>query len=196
MRPTPDDLKATVYRFYPRGLDDDHPGYKDTEEHRRLVQARIQAGAESHPWRELLSRLRERLPDAEYIHNGSLHLPTGHYDAGYIGWMSLPSRRPNEKNHSIGFLISFLVSYYVVYSTVLIANPTTTLNDWSQEIRFDFSPDEAPAAQVITREIESIFPGYEFMPPEIGNIVVPDVVAGNKFMGKTTLYHCLFTDTW
>jgi hypothetical protein len=45
-------------------------------------------------------------------------------------------------------------------------------------------------------EIAVVFPGYEPMPPELGNQIVPDVVAGNQPMGKTTIYHCLFSDCW
>jgi hypothetical protein len=34
------------------------------------------------------------------------------------------------------------------------------------------------------------------MPPEIGHVIVPDVVAGTKNIGQATLFHCLFTDVW
>src|ERR1043165_1815192 len=107
MRKAVDQLLSIVYRFYPRGLQEYDPGYQDSEAHRRLVEARIRAGAEDSPWRTLLDRLHARHPDA-LIQNGSLHLPRGGWDAGYAGWWKLPERGPHEEHHKIGFLISFL----------------------------------------------------------------------------------------
>lgn len=193
MRLTRDELLSVVYRFYTRGIRAEDPGYNDTEEHRRLVDVRRRAGAEGNPWRVLLDRLYRRIPRAS-IHNGSLHLSTGHYDAGYVGALFLPTRGPHETHHQVGFLISFLVPCYVVYSAVVVVAPTDT--GLARHIEFTFSPDEEPHARTLTEEILAVFPGYEPMPPEIGNIVVPDVVAGVKPLGKTTLYHCLFTDAW
>lgn len=195
MRLTLDELLSVVYRFYPRRLEPEDPGYKDTEEHRRLVDARRRAGAEGNPWRVLLDRLYKQIP-RDSIHNGSLHLLTGHYDAGYVGALYLPSRGPPETHHQLGFLISFLVPCYVVSSLVIAVAPTTKSSGVARYTQFTFTPDEEPYARIITEEILSVFPGYEPMPPEIGNIVVPDVVAGTKLMGKTTLFHCLFTDVW
>ena len=196
MKHSPDELLSIAHRYYARGIHQYDPGYQDTEEHRRLVQTRIQAGAEGNPWRNiLLRRLRARFPGFT-VQDGSLHLPTGQHDAGYVGWLWLPPRGPQEKNHVIGFLISFLAPYYVLYSSAHVAAPGGTPQDWSQEIRFTFAPDEEPYARAVTEEILSIFPDREPLPPEIGNIVVPDVVAGNQSMGQTTLFHCLFTDTW
>ena len=195
MRQSFDELLHVVYRFYARGLQQYDPGYKDSEEHRRLVQARIQAAAPGNPWGTLLERLALRFPK-DQIQNGSLHLPTGGWDAGYVGSLWLPPRDSREKNHLIGSLVSFLVPCYVVYSSAHVAVPSAEPPDWSQQIRFTFSPDEEPHARVLAEEIASTFPDHEPMPPEIGNVVVPDVVAGTRRLGATTLYHCLFTDTW
>ena len=197
MRHSLSELLAVVYRFYPRGLRQYDPGYKATEEYRRLVQARIHAGADGNPWDVFLDRLSVRFPDEPKgtIQNGSVHLPTGRMDAGYIGCFWLPPRGPWEKNHMIGFLVSFLVPCYVVYSSAHISVSAKDPEAWSHQIHFTFSPDEAPCAQVITEEIVSAFPDYELMPPEIGNVVVTDVEP-NSPMGKATLYHCLFTDAW
>lgn len=65
-----------------------------------------------------------------------------------------------------------------------------------QDISFDPSPEEAPYAAWITREIETTF-GGERMPPEIGKVVVPDVdvVTSLRELGEATLYDCLFSDT-
>jgi hypothetical protein len=196
MKQSLDELLAVVYRFYAREVGQYAPGYKETEQHCRLVQARIQAGVEGNRWEVLWERLSGRLPK-DKLQYGSLHLPTGGMDACYIGLFWLPARGSWEKNHVIGFLTSFLVPCYVVYSSAFLALPWVGEKPrWRQEISFTFTPDEQSSVQIITEEIQTVFPGYEPMPPEIGNVIVPDVVAGNQALGKTTLYHCLFTDDW
>jgi len=189
-----DDLLPIVHRFYPKGMNEYDPGYKETEEHRRLIQARVQASAGDSPWTSLLDRLNARFPGA--IMNGSVHLPTGGWDAGYIGRLVLPTRGAHEKHHELSLLISFLAPCYVIYSASIVIAPTTRSSGRTQEVRFAFTPDEEPYVRAVSEEISSIFPGYEPLPPEVGNVVVPDVVAGNQAMGKTTLFHCLFTDAW
>ena len=42
------------------------------------------------------------------------------------------------------------------------------------------------------REIEATYPGYEPIPPEIGNEVVPDV----DVIGGATIYVCLLSTVW
>jgi hypothetical protein len=192
---TLDELLSVVYRFYPREITPEDPGYKDTEEHRRLADARRRSGAEGNPWRVLLDRFSKRVPGVS-IHNGSLHLFTGGWDAGYVGALILPTRGPHETHHQVSFLVSFLVPCYVVSSLVIAVAPTTKSSGLAGYTQFTFTPDEEPYARIVTEEILAVFPGYEPMPPEIGNIIVPDVVAGTKPMGKTTLFHCLFTDVW
>jgi hypothetical protein len=135
------------------------------------------------------------LPENE-LQNNSSHLPTGEHDAGYSGRLWLPSRVPHENNHQLGFLVSFLVPSYVVYSAANVLAPSLRLKPVARHVSFVLSPVEEPFAQVLTEEILTIFPGYEPMPPELGNVPVPDVVDGIRSMGSKTLYHCLFTDTW
>jgi hypothetical protein len=74
--------------------------------------------------------------------------------------------------------------------------PGTKPQAWSQQIRFTFTASEEPYARAITEEIQSVFPGYEALPPELGHMPVPDVAAGNMPLGRATLYHCVFTDAW
>jgi hypothetical protein len=64
-----------------------------------------------------------------------------------------------------------------------------------QTIRFDFSPDEEPYAAWLAREIKVTF-GCDRMPPEVGNIVVPDISIVGRAAGEATLYDCLFSDIW
>lgn len=60
-------------------------------------------------------------------------------------------------------------------------------------ITFDLLPDERPYAEWIAREIEATF-GSERLPPEAGNVIVPDVATNMRTLGQTRLYDCLFSD--
>ncbi|MFO0590275.1 MAG: hypothetical protein U0441_22215 [Polyangiaceae bacterium] len=65
-----------------------------------------------------------------------------------------------------------------------------------REIRsFEFSPDEQPFAVSIAEEIETHW-GHERLPPDVGNIVVPDVATNLRLLGEATLYDCLLSDQW
>lgn len=65
-----------------------------------------------------------------------------------------------------------------------------------REIRsFELSPDEQPFASTIAEDIETHW-GHERMPPEVGNIVVPDVATNLRLLGEATLYDCLLSDQW
>jgi hypothetical protein len=195
MKQSLEELLSVAYQYYARGVWPDDPAYQQTVEYRRLVQARKEAGAEGNPWRVLLDRLYERLPNGK-LQNGSLHLPGGGFDACYSGRLWLEPRGVQEKNHELGFLISFLVPSYVVYSFSMVAVPGSDPHDWEQKINFVLSADEQLVARIITEEILSVFPGYEPMPPEVGNTIVPDVATGLRYLGKATIFDCLFTDHW
>ena len=64
-----------------------------------------------------------------------------------------------------------------------------------QVLGFDFFPEEQPYADRLGRDIESTW-GAERMPPEIGQLRVPDVAIAGRLPGEATLYDCLFTDQW
>ncbi len=54
---------------------------------------------------------------------------------------------------------------------------------------------EEAAALDIAREIEATYPGYQPIPPELGDEVLPDVADAVGF-GRTTIYHCLLSHLW
>lgn len=204
MRHSVNELLEVVYRFYPRNMwtpERGHdPGYDDTRENRDLVAARRRAGAEEEPWRAMLRRLDARFPECS-IQNQCLHLLSGGCDACYSAWLWI-EQAPDQKErtHCLAFWVSFVVPYYVIYSSRWIC--LDELDNEGQpkerrEIRFDLSPDEQPYGRAIEEEIKMTFGSdFEPMPPEIGKIIVPDVVPGLKIMGEATLYDCLFSDAW
>jgi hypothetical protein len=120
MKHTIDELLDIVYRYYPRGIQHDNPRLEQTEEHKRLVAARIEA-AKDERWRALLDRVSDRCPGM--VTNHSLHLPTGQHDGCYSFMLSLPGA---EGRRDLWFHISFLAPYYMVHSWRLSVDEAQT----------------------------------------------------------------------
>ena len=62
-----------------------------------------------------------------------------------------------------------------------------------REISFALSGDEEPFARALAEEIEATYPGYSIMPPEVGQVILPDINDLHDF-GEVTLFDCLFTE--
>jgi hypothetical protein len=220
MKHTTDDLLDIVYCYYPRGIRLDDERYAETEEDRRLSAARRRAIADRQPWHALLRRMEAQFPE-QTVYDGSVHLLTGTPDACYSGLLSLPATAPGEQHHLLAFLVSFLVPYYVVYSSRTADDPdeierrskdsTYVFRDGVEvpdtvpkvqatrptrrAVSLDLSIDEQPYGAWISRELEATF-GCERMPPEVGNMIVPDVSTNRRFRSDARLYDCLFSDHW
>jgi hypothetical protein len=160
------DLLEVVYRFYPRGLYGGTDEYRSSEEHYRLGEAMRRAVAEYSTWQALLDLLRPRYPLFNHsLDMGGGFLEDGFYKPAYSAHIEIPG-------YALGFHVCFIGPYYGVHCTGVRG--------------------ERPAARDLARVIEAIYPGYEPIPPELGNEVVPDVVD----FGKTTIYKCLLSDRW
>lgn len=90
----------------------------------------------------------EAMLDRLGAQNESLSLLAGWVDPAYSAFIVIPGRR------TLSFHVCFLGPYYGIHRTG--------------------APGEEPAASGIVREIEATYPGYEPIPPELGNEVVPD----------------------
>lgn len=101
------------------------------------------------------------------ITDRSLSLSSGSLDPAYSGYVLIPRR-------TLGFHVCLLGSYYAVHRTG--------------------ADGEEPVALDIGREIESTYPGYEPILPELGNVIVPDVCV--RGFGVATIYDCLFSEEW
>jgi hypothetical protein len=193
MKHSIDVLFRIAYQYYPHGVWDEDPRYEESAEFRRLDELRKQ-GVKDPAWLALLDRLRIRLQGE--IHNRSIPLALLKSDACYRVTHALAAG-PNDPQgyHEIGLAISFIAPYYVVYSS---RNVDRTYDPDAPRLfqPFNLYDDELVDAQIMVEEMKALFPEHEPMPPEIGNIVVPSVMAGNQAIGKATLYHCLFTDSW
>lgn len=174
MQPTRSELLDLIYQFYPRGmmqLDRMHvpPGdliYNDTEEHCRLFTAVARGRRVWKTWKAMIRRLGDRFE----VQDESLHVISGQIDSAYSGrvWL-IPYHT------SLNFHVSLLGPYY--------------------GINLPGIPEEEALAREVAREIEATYPGYQTIPPEIGNEIVPDVaVLGD--LGSETIYTLLFSTLW
>ncbi|MGK3998164.1 hypothetical protein [Sorangium sp. So ce1024] len=223
------DLLELVCRYYPRRVgiadDVDEQLRHKTEEHARLVAARIQASKDER-WHAMRRRIGERFPGM--LTDQSLHLHGGGCAACYSFTINLSK----FAGRTLWFEVSFLAPYYIIHSprTIemakelrddfstsfrgmlfivprspleprLISNPDhgrpRTIAITRQYVTFDLSPDEQPYAHWIAHEIEATF-GCERMPPDVGTVLVPDVATTLRIPGEVRLYDCLFSDhhTW
>jgi hypothetical protein len=179
---TRSELLDVVYRFYPRGVHNfsrihvppDELFYDDTEEHRRLVEAANRGRADYPTWKAMIRRLEDRYS----VQNESLSLLAGSVGPAYSARIYRPKDLEPVPSFSSRASLSFHVS---------LLGPYYGIHDRGE-------PDEKPAA--IAEEIEATYPGYQTIPPEIGNEVVPDVAMDGALMGEATIYICLFSDVW
>ena len=168
------ELLDVVYRFYPRGLLPlprihvplDDPFYDDTEQHRRLKEAADRGRAEYPTWEAMARRLGDRYR----LQNESLSLLSGATDPAYSARIWLTDET------ALSFHVSLLGPYYGIHLPGL--------------------PEEEPVAREIAREIEATYPGYQPIPPELTDEVVPDATMFAVLMGEATIGMCLFSEVW
>ncbi len=168
------ELLTIVYHHYPRGLLNIHrmhvplgdTVYEDTEEHLRLIVAAAR-GRRAYPtWKAMIRRIGDKYG----LQNESLSLVSGGTDPAYSAriWIT--------DDVALSFHVSLLGPYYGIHLPGI--------------------PEEAPIARDIAGEIEAAYPSYQQIPPEIGNIVVPDIDLDGATFGEATIYICLFSKVW
>ncbi len=176
------ELLDLVYRHYPRGIPNSsrvhvplgEPFYDDTEEHVRLMVAAARGRRDYLKWKALIDRIADRYS----LQNESLSLMSGGTDPAYSARIYRPKDVepvPSFANRaSFSFHVSLIGPYYGIHDMG--------------------GPDEIPA--VVAAEIEATYPGYQQIPPEIGNEIVPDVGMNGAMYGEATIYMCLFSSVW
>ncbi len=181
-------LLSVVYQYYPRGLQPYDPRYQSSPEHLRLRALRAEAGQGERraAWDALVERLADRLPGRSVV--DWTHLAPQNHDACYRVRINLAPQAPQFVHYLVG-LVSALVPFHAVYAS----SGVTGQRKGPLATRFTFTPEEQPALDILTGEIESTF-GYSRLPHEIGNTLVPDAAGSTKPLGRNTLYDLLFTD--
>lgn len=179
---TRSELLDVVYRFYPRGVLPisrihvlpGEPVYDDTEEHRRLVEAASRGRAYYATWNAMIRRLGDRYS----VQNESLHLLSGGtapaYSARVYRAGDVDPTDPIRSRASLSFHVSLLGPYYGIHD----------------------AGGPGRERKAIAEEIEATYPGYQQIPPELGNEVVPDVGMDGASFGEATIYICLFSEVW
>ncbi len=172
-------LLAAVYRFYPKNLSPTSPGYGQTPERARLIEA-ARRGADEYPtWQAMVRRLGERYP----VQDSSIHLLAGWVDSAYTLQIWPPGKEAEyaEFDRVQGFRFRFgcHVSLLGPYSFV----------------RHQGLSDEEPYVRDVAQEIEATY-GYEPIPPHLGNVIVPDVAFDAVGLGKAKIYDCLLSTAW
>lgn len=109
-----DELIDVIYTYYPRGVSGEDPERAQTEEARRLVEARRSAGINSSAYLAMVRRLEAHFPGI--VSDTSVHLLTGSHDACYSGAVHLPTAT-GEHRHTLKYRVSILAPYYIVYSS-------------------------------------------------------------------------------
>jgi hypothetical protein len=160
------ELLDVVYRFYPRGWSVESPGYDNTPERGRQLDAVQIARSEYPKWEAMLDRLRARFD----LQDRSSYLFGSGFDSAYLATIIFTSQ---GQEYGLGFHVSILGPHYVVHRMG--------------------RPDEEPYAQAVAQEIEATYRGYEPIPPEIGDVVVPDITLDAKNFGQATVFDCLLS---
>jgi hypothetical protein len=201
MKHSAEELIAIAYQHFPRGMADDDPLYEQTPEWLRRKSARVRAGGNHEGWQTMLQRIQARSPReppfGNLVENRSQFLesttagPTGRCFSGAL-WM--PGDDPARPSHEIGFAVSFLAPCYAVFSSRAVPiDPPMGMRDTERYVSFALSSSELRFARGIAEEIEISFPDHEPLPPEVGNVMVPEVASELPPPGVATLFECLLS---
>jgi hypothetical protein len=160
------ELLEVVYQYHPRGIDCSALGYRDTLEFQRQRAVKPRAVAGYPMWKALLGRLR-------------LRYPVGNDAARILDrtWLNGSHCYDPDPAYAGDITIpGYRIGFYV--------------------IRLIGAAGEEPAVRDLAREIEAAFPGYELIPPELGEEVVPEVSTSERWFGEATIYACLLSEAW
>lgn len=183
-----DELIELAYQFYPKGVWDYDPDYETSAEQLRLLDARQRSVKDVLRFRALLNRLHMRFPACGIQQR--LYLIPQVMDACLPAKLILPTFKVDDGEHALVMLVSILAPYYALYRTLYFFKENKVVH---APVLFELSAYEQPYGQAITEEIETTF-GYERMPPEIGNVLVPGACFRHRALGEATIFDSLFTD--
>jgi hypothetical protein len=212
MKHSAQELAAIAYAYFPRASPGQEANYEAPIEAAKRQEAHARASAQYGTWRELCERLEKRFPPSQFpgvsVQNLSLFLqsPTIEVtDLAYCAHLHLATRDAAERDHLLTFRVSFVAPYYSIQSRSIVwttqyfarlgAGPPRR-GDVQSTGTYDLSADEAPFAQVIEEEIDRAFPEHERMSPDVGTLILPDILAGGRMPGEATIFDCLFSTTW
>ncbi len=167
------ELLDVVYRFYPRGVlpfariyAPPNEPFYDDTAEHCRLVDAATRGRAEYPTWKAMIR---RVGDRYRLQNESLSLLSG-VDPAYSARIWLTDET------ALSFHVSLLGPYYGIHLPGI--------------------PEEEPVAREIAREIEATYPGYQRIPSELQNEVVPDVTMVAVSMGEATIGMLLFSIAW
>ncbi|HEX8823490.1 MAG TPA: hypothetical protein VF794_26440 [Archangium sp.] len=185
---TADALVQLVHRYYPAGIDNEDPRYKESEEGQRL-QALIEAHVGGTPaWTNFIQRLRREFADCSIW---DARIPW--HDPCYSARVSNSGFVTGDPIYDeVVCLLSTLAPVYAIYTSHTDRTDSPENKCW---LRFPPLPPEVQSHEAkLAGLIESTF-GFTRLPNDILFIPVPDLVprSANYGLGEALLVDCLFT---
>jgi len=184
-------LHQLLRQYYPENLLVDEPGYKESEQARRLTQRLKEAEQDMSAWKTFVQRVRQELPDCGFWDTTLLFL-----EPCYSLRVLLPETG-NNKNRSdaVVCLLSVLAPVYAVYAS----HNDETGEDPETWVRFPpLPPAFQPYEERLARLIETTF-GATRLPEEVLFFPIPELSprTGNTLPGTDRIIDLLFmTHIW
>jgi hypothetical protein len=182
-------LVQLVHCYYPPGIDNDDPRYKESEEGRRLDRL-LHANVPGSPtWKDFVQRVHGEFPDCS-IWDATVPL----HDPCYICRVSQPGFVIGGPRYdSVVCLLSQLAPVYALYASHVEEKSTGLPRDhW---LRFPpFPPEYQEREAKLAGLIESTL-GFTRLSNDTLFTPVPDLVprTANHPIGRAQLIDCLFT---
>lgn len=177
------ELIQLAYHFHPRGIPIQSPAYKRSKEYKRRLEACRKAADFYAAWLAMIRRLAAFFPQYR-VYNHAMYLLSPGWDIPEFAGLIELAAEPGKQNPVIEFRVSVLVPYYKLFRKDVV--------DENQSRKcFALLGEEAAVAARIAHEIEATFEGYEALPPDVGNTIVPDLILPELPLDHATLYDCL-----
>ncbi len=180
------DIKNTIYQYFPKNIYDTEPGYRDTTEFKNLMKVCQTAEKDNKLWNIFLKDISEEFKGCELEDYTQFF----HFDRCYRCKINLPQEFKGV-NRSLVIHVSILAPFTSVYlSEVRLKN-----GRYSQpEISFQSNRPEdnnyySYALLSFQKQIQ-----YEILDLKLVTAIIPDVAVGNQLLNEATVFHCLFTD--
>ena len=184
-------LVELVHRYYPSNLYSTEPGYHESEQFRRLLAARQEAQQHrSAPWKKLLERLQEALPECK-VEDWSVLWSD---DNCWRARVTLPGPievSSGREYRTVVLLVSILAPVYVLYTSLHLRIAEDRFEQ--PRLFYEEVPETKHVAEVMdeltrrTLSVERLPNGALFAP-------VTDIQCRNTLLGEAKLIDCLFTD--
>ncbi|HLL04207.1 MAG TPA: hypothetical protein VK539_26715 [Myxococcaceae bacterium] len=184
---TQEALHQLLRRYYPENLLVDEPGYKESEQARRLTQRLNEAEQDMSAWKTFVQRVREELPGCGFWDATLMFM-----EPCYRLRVQLPETVHHEgHSDAVVCLLSVLAPVYVVYASHYVEAG----EDSETWVRFPpLPPAFQPYEAKLARLIEAAFSATR-LPEEVFSFPIPelDPRTGNTLPGTARIIDLLFT---